>query len=163
MCNDYITEKAIDWLVKTADAFLIHQAQPVPGSVVYCNLALVAEHTGIYVGNGEIVHLDGEGHIAKVSAAEFCQRLNGRNPSFSIFCPVDAKGQVIGSREVAERALAQVGKKDMYNLAYHNCHCFVTGCLLGDEHIICPSFTILEELLKDKFGFVRWRATNLNH
>ena len=40
---------------------------PAVGSLVYCNLGVVAEHSGIYVGGNKIVHLSGDGHIEKVS------------------------------------------------------------------------------------------------
>ena len=41
---------------------------PVMGSVVYCDLAFGhAEHSGIYIGNDQIVHLDGSGDIEIVT------------------------------------------------------------------------------------------------
>lgn len=41
--------------------------RPAIGSMVYCNLGVVAEHSGIYVGRNKIVHLSGDDHIEKVS------------------------------------------------------------------------------------------------
>ena len=58
-----IEKKLIDWTVKTIDAFFIHSVRPAVGSVVYCNLSMVAEHSGIYVGDGQIVHLNGNGRM----------------------------------------------------------------------------------------------------
>ena len=40
-----VDKKLMDWTMKTIDAFLIHNVHPAIGSVVYCNLAVVAEHT----------------------------------------------------------------------------------------------------------------------
>ena len=49
--------------------------RPAIGSLVYCNLGVVAEHSGIYVSRNKIVHLSGDGHIEKVSAKKHCERL----------------------------------------------------------------------------------------
>jgi len=40
--------------------------RPKIGSVVYCDLWMV-EHSGIYIGNNRIVHLDGSGKIEIVT------------------------------------------------------------------------------------------------
>ena len=85
--NFAVERKLMDWTVKTIDAFFIHSVRPAVGSVVYCNLAVVAEHTGIYVGNNKIVHLNGNGRIEKVSAESICERFHGKNPAFTIFLP----------------------------------------------------------------------------
>lgn len=162
MDSPYIEKKLIDWTSKTIDAFFIHSIRPAVGSIVYCNLALVAEHTGVYVGRDKIVHLNGEGFIETVSAKKFCERFEGHNPSFTIFCPVDSVGKAIGEKRVAERALLRVGSYVDYNPALHNCHCFTASCLSGKERF-CPSFSVLEQLLTEKYGRCQWRATVLNH
>ena len=57
------------------DSTLRDHVQPMPGSVLYCDLWVAVEHSGIYVGNGEIVHLDGSGHIIKTGGTGFLERL----------------------------------------------------------------------------------------
>lgn len=156
-----LDNKLTEWMTKTADAFFIHNVRPAIGSVVYCNLAIVAEHTGIYVGRGKIVQLNGQGNVELVTAKKFCNRLQGNNPSFTIFCPVDSHGKAIGSEAAAIRALEKVNSHEDYNLALHNCHCFTYSCLTGTEGF-CPSFTLLEETLKSEYGMHMWRATILN-
>ena len=100
--NLLIEKMLIEWTIKTCDALFIHNMRPAVGSVVYCNLGLVAEHSGIYVGRNKIVHLSGDGHIEKVSAKEFCERFSGLNPSFTVFCPAKSnckeRGDKKGSR-----------------------------------------------------------------
>ena len=90
---DNLDYKLMDWTIKTIDAFFIHDVKPKIGSIVYCNLAIVAEHTGIYVGDGKIVHRNGSGLVEMVSDDEFCDRLHGANPSFTVFCPVNSNGK----------------------------------------------------------------------
>ncbi|WP_213073841.1 hypothetical protein [Acinetobacter sp. WCHAc060033] len=72
------------------------RVQPVRGSVVYCDLTLgngIAEHTGIYIGNNEIVHLNRHGFIEAVSPKEF---LSGWTTGFNIY--VSCQGDSAGSR-----------------------------------------------------------------
>lgn len=156
-----LEKKSKEWIEKTVDAFLIHSQVPEIGSVLYCNLVLALEHTGIYVGDGKVVHLKGNGIIEIVSFREFIKRLEGRNFSYSIFCATDINGKSIGSRDVAKRALEMVGEKRKYNLIFDNCHCFTTYCLTGTKYPI-GSFTLVEEVLRSKFGFVSWRAINIS-
>ena len=48
------------------------KVMPKKGSVLYCDLSFgIAEHSGIYVGDNRIVHLNGKGEIEAVSPAEF--------------------------------------------------------------------------------------------
>ena len=95
-----IAEKPFDWIQRLLDAIFVHNVQPAIGSIVYCNLLIAVEHTGIYVGNNRIVHLDGEGIVKLVSTKEFCQRLGGFNPANTVFCPTDVNGKPIGSAAV---------------------------------------------------------------
>ena len=54
------------------DNILRDTVKPKIGSIVYCDLCFnTVEHSGVYVGNGEIVHLDGSGVVEKVSAKTF--------------------------------------------------------------------------------------------
>ena len=92
------------------DNFLLDKVEPEPGCVVYCDLALgYAEHSGIYVGDGEIVHLNGDGEIERVGAQEFLARLDGFNPAVSIYVSCDENAFPQGGQHIAQRALAQVG------------------------------------------------------
>lgn len=155
-------KKLVEWTIKTCDALFVHNVRPAIGSVVYCNLGMLAEHSGIYVGNNKIVHLNGDGRVEKVSAKKFCERFSGLNPSFTVFCPTDSHGKAFGDRKVADYALNSVGKVMEYHPFIHNCHCFTASCL-SNQVRLCPSFAILEQLIIEKYGKSYWRATILNH
>ena len=156
-----LEKKTKEWIEKTFDAFFIHSQEPAIGSVLYCNLALALEHTGIYVGDGKIVHLNGNGIIESVSFEEFIKRLEGSNPSVSIFCAVDAKGNSIGSEQVAKRALEMVGKHQEYNLLVDNCHCFTAYCLTGTK-VKLGSFALVQNILRSDFELANWRAIDMS-
>lgn len=125
------------------------------GSVVYCNLAVLGEHSGIYVGNNRIAHLDGNGGIELVSPKEFLARLDGKNPAISIY--VSGKnGSSIGSNDIARRAMSMVGGSRDYNLVLDNCHQFTAGCLSGNFENACNFFWMLEMEAKDKLTSNEW-------
>ena len=54
------------------DNYLRGKVQPRVGSLLYVDMFLgAAEHSGIYVGNGEVVELGGDGCVRKVPAKHF--------------------------------------------------------------------------------------------
>ncbi len=53
-------------------SFFKKKIAPEPGCIVICKIAGgLAEHSGVYVGDGEVVELKGNGRIQKVSFREF--------------------------------------------------------------------------------------------
>ena len=110
--------------------------KPRPGSVVKVDLLGGADHTGIYIGNDEIVevaNIDGVATIRIVSAEEFiegddfCSRVG---TFIYVACKQDRNENCIamGSKDIAERARAAVGQTSKYNLVFNNCHMFTEYC-----------------------------------
>lgn len=132
--------------------------QPVSGCVVYCELAGGrAEHSGIYVGANQIVHLDGGGSIELASPTEFLGRLGGFNSAMSIY--VSCKdGQALGSKIVAKRAREMIGKRRNYNLLFDNCHQFTAGCLTGNFENSDNFFIFLRTTAEQELGTNEWRV-----
>lgn len=101
---------------------------PVPGSVVYCDLAFgYAEHSGIYLGNGRIAHLNGKGLIESVDQEAFLDGTTGVSILVS-----SRDTNAVGNKLVADRARAMLGQRRSYNFILDNCHQFAAGCLTGD-------------------------------
>jgi hypothetical protein len=132
--------------------------EPAIGSLVYCDL-LMAEHSGIYIGDGQIVHLDGDGTICMVSHQEFLDRLDGLNTAISIYVSCVADGPV-GDAQAARRALDMVGRTRNYNMLLDNCHQFSAGCLTGDFENAVNFFLLLERLARSELGMDNWRVWN---
>jgi len=111
--------------------------EPAIGSVVYCELmGGLAEHSGIYVGDNTIVHLNGDGWVEAVTPEEFIDRLDGFNTAMSIYTScVDTIA--VGSEQVAKHAMQRLGEFNDYNLLSNNCHQFTASCLDGDLDNIC--------------------------
>lgn len=107
-------------------------SEPAIGSVLYCDLAGgLGEHSGIYIGNDQIVHLDGNGCITVVGPYGFLNRLNGNNLAVTIYVSCSGTDPV-GSKTAAQRARSMIGQSRDYNLILDNCHQFSSGCLTGN-------------------------------
>lgn len=152
------TENLIESIV---DNLIREKVNPVVGSIVYCDLAAgQAEHSGIYIGNNRIVHLNGDGVIESVTPDKFMNRLDGLNTAISIYVSCH-KGQAVGNLEVAERAKRQIGRKRDYSLIFDNCHQLTSGCLSGNFDNSCNFFTFLKDEVCDIIGGDEWRVWDL--
>ena len=140
------------------DAFRDEVPEPAIGSVVYCDLAAgFGDHTGIYIGDHEIVHLNGDGWIEKVSPTLFVSRLGGYNTAMNIY--VSCRGtSPVGSAEVAKRARMMVGKRRKYSLLFDNCHQFTAGCLTGNYENSCNFMRMVKSQSERHLGSDNWRT-----
>ncbi|QCG98975.1 hypothetical protein E6C67_26855 [Azospirillum sp. TSA2s] len=133
---------------------------PVPGSVVYCELTFgLCEHSGIYIGGDEIVHLDGSGYIERVSSKEFLERLKGLNTAISIYVSCEDKAPARSSMAVG-RAKEMVGHKRAYNVILDNCHQFTSGCLTGNFNNTDNFLWMLKDTARREIGANSWRVWN---
>ncbi len=143
------------------DNHLREKVKPRVGSVVYCDLAVVAEHSGIYVGKGKIAHLDGSGRIEIVTARQFLNRLGGLNPAVSIYVSCDENG-AIKSSKIATRAREMVGCERSYNVILDNCHQFTSGCLTGNFGNADNFLWMLKDTAEKKLDVTTWRVWDLS-
>lgn len=132
-------------------------SSPAIGSVVYCDLAGTIEHSGIYIGNNLIAHLDGSGRIEAVSPNEFLGRLGGFNPAVNIYVSCNG-GDPIGSNSVARRAKNALGGARKYNIIFDNCHQFSAGCITGNVDNACNFLWMLQHEAEKEMGVDSWRV-----
>lgn len=144
-----------------ADNYLKETVYPIKGSVVYCDLALVAEHSGIYVGDGNIAHLDGSGNMEIVTHKKFLARLGGLNPSMSIYvsCLDD---NAVGNAAAAERAIAMAGNYTNYHTILNNCHQFTSGCITGNFENSDNFWWMLKDKAEHQYGANSWRTWKMS-
>ncbi|MFK9095513.1 lecithin retinol acyltransferase family protein [Bacillus salipaludis] len=111
------------------------------GSIVYCELAGgFAEHSGIYLGNGNFAEvttdIKGNGRVVKVNANEFMRGSIFRT-GFRIYTASDRFGSKVGysvaEEDFALYAESQIGKKLSYKLLENNCHRFTASCIAGKD------------------------------
>ena len=129
---------------------------PDIGSVVYCSLAGVVEHSGVYVGANQIVHLNGDGAVESVSEDEFLDRLGGVNLATGIYVSCD-DGEAVGSCATANGAEKMLGESRDYNVAINNCHQFCAGCLTGDFENGSNTLSSLKSIARNELGATSWR------
>ena len=142
------------------DNVLRERVRPAVGGIVYCELAFAVEHSGIYVGNSRIVHLDGDGIIESVSPQRFLDRLDGFNSAISIYVSC-RDGIAVGSSLAAHRAKQQVGNRVDYNVALNNCHKFSAGCLTGNFDNYELLFSALKQKAIELLDVNEWRVADL--
>ncbi|MEF9957351.1 MAG: lecithin retinol acyltransferase family protein [Acinetobacter sp.] len=149
-------------ILGTATKYLVDNLRAVKevkrGSIIYCGLMNNQfEHSGVYIGDNKIVHLDGSGLIEVVSPEIFLNRLGGLNMALSIY--VSCKdGQSVGSEKVAQRAKEKIGKKVEYSVISNNCHMFSSGCLTGNFENNDWPFWLLKNTASSILGCNEWRV-----
>lgn len=159
--------KAIKYFV---DSTLRDKVTPVPGSVLYCDLWVAVEHSGIYVDDGQIANIvvDGvmESSVQSSTAQSFTSKsVLGRK----IYVSCDDKGAV-GHSAVAQVADASVGERSFYGLVIQNCHQFSTRCVRASRKKVSrsvwagapsetwePTLNALKTAAHKQLGATKWR------
>jgi len=130
---------------------------PIRGSILYCDLFGIAEHSGVYIGNNQIVHLEKSGYVRTSHPFDF---VDGTS---SVIIRVSAKGaSPVGSEDVARRAESMVGTKRRYNVLTNNCHRFASGCLTGSFNNSRTLLSLLKADAAERIGAKDWRVWDIS-
>lgn len=130
--------------------------EPPEGSVLYCDLLFgVMEHSGIYIGNNKIIHLNKHGVLEIVSPEEFVSGTTA--VSIYVGC-ID--GIAVGTSQVKNRALNFLKNNRYldYNAILNNCHIFSSACLTGKLENSCTFLWMLKDECKKNLGVDTWRV-----
>lgn len=154
-------------------------AIPVAGSVVYSDLWVGAEHSGIYVGDRQISNIVvtdvAESYVRLSDPRDFTSKsIMGRK----IYVSCDRRGAV-GHDDVAVGAISHVGERSFYGLIFKNCHTFSKKCvnyapiqakniakamftpITKDKNLENPEWELTIRLLKfaakKRLGASKWR------
>lgn len=155
------------------DSCVRDKVTPVPGSVVYCDLWAMVEHSGIYIGEGQISNIVvddlAESVVKRSDPASFSSKsVLGRN----IYVSCDSRGAV-GHPVVGHGAVAHLGERAFYGLVINNCHQFSTRCVnyagqhRGESSIFDqltqsldtwePTMAALKQAALKNLGASKWR------
>ncbi|MGL5040262.1 MAG: lecithin retinol acyltransferase family protein [Aeromonas sp.] len=138
------------------DNVINQRVTPKIGSVVYCELFFgLGDHSGIYLGDDQIAHLDGSGQIEVVSTIAFLNRLHGFNSAMSIYVSCHDNNPV-GNQTYAERAKNYIGKRRDYHVLLDNCHQFTSGCITGDFENADNYMIMLKSTALKSLGANNW-------
>ncbi|MEJ1937707.1 lecithin retinol acyltransferase family protein, partial [Nostoc sp. NIES-2111] len=141
------------------DNYVRDTVTPKSGSILHCSL-YGAEHSGIYIGNGEIVELQGK--LSQNSGAIHITNRNGfiaGTNALTVYVACYGDGsEPIGLGEVAQRARASVGQTRNYHLFRNNCHIFTSGCITGNFSNNDSFFINIQNTIRATYGNFNWRA-----
>lgn len=145
---------------------------PIEGSVIYTDLYIAAEHSGIYIGNNKISNIVvtkfAESEVKK-SKPDFFTDKAKINSKIYVSCNKDG---AVGDLDVCKHAKESIGEKDFYGLLFKNCHEFSTRCVNHSKqnHTLKTLFLIKDidetwettiKILKDtsrkKLGATKWK------
>jgi len=163
--------KAIKYFM---DSTIRDKVTPVVGSVLYCDLCVAAEHSGIYVGNGNISNIEVEGMAE--SAVRRCSPTSFTSKSIlgqKIYVSCNKHGAV-GDDIVADYANDQVGERSFYGLVFKNCHQFSQKCVEKSSQLTNtswletasamlspdtwePTIGALKQAARKNLGATKWR------
>ncbi|GHH96653.1 hypothetical protein [Neobacillus kokaensis] len=112
--------------------YSIQKFEPAYGSLVYTELfGGLAEHSGIYIGNKQIISMDGKGRIKKEGLNEFTGNISTIN--YEIYVPCyDGVNTAIGYHKAAWNAEEKLSESRNYHLLFDNCHQFSAVCITGN-------------------------------
>lgn len=154
------------------DNYFRDKVTPVAGSVLYCDLWVLVEHSGIYTGEGKISNIVVEGlaesAVQHSDAKDFTSKSKlGRK----IYVSCDKNGAV-GHKAVANGAIGHLGERSFYGLVVKNCHQFSERCvnyahtgydggllngLLEINETWEPTIGALKSAARKKLGATKWR------
>lgn len=127
---------------------------PKVGSIVYCNIIPgYINHSGVYIGDGKIIHRTSSGLIKETSPVEFMNA--GVKLALCIWVSCKDE-QPVGSELVAKRAKDKLYSYSEYNLICNNCYQFCSGCLSGNFENNSSFFSLLESDCEEYLGSNNW-------
>ena len=163
--------KAIKYFM---DSTLREKVTPVAGSVLYCDLWVAVEHSGIYVGDGRISNIEVEGMaesaVRRCSPASFTSK-STLGQKIYVSCN---KYGAVGDDNVADYANDQVGERSFYGLMLKNCHQFSQKCVEKSSQLTNtswletasamlspdtwePTIGALKQAARKNLGATKWR------
>ena len=117
--------------------------EPLPGSIVCCEVYNFLDHTGIWIDRETIIELSNSGLVKAVSAERFLTERSGDNT----FVACDRHHRPLVIEGAADRAIAQIFSYRDYDVITNNCHRFVHHCLTGRDLEISRFSTLNDRLI----------------
>ncbi|MBR1777042.1 MAG: hypothetical protein IJ752_00445 [Alphaproteobacteria bacterium] len=132
---------------KRAKTYSSPEVRPVKGCILKCDLGVLLEHTGLYIGQGKIVGLNRHSQIRIEDEKSFFPP--GTNPnSHRIYAACYGNTtELLFSSAAARRARKKVNHETPYNVLFNNCHRFTAGCITGNFENDVVSFSQLEDVI----------------
>lgn len=114
---------------------------PIPGSVLYCDLFGIVEHSGVYENYQNVINLEVNGFASAIVKRTNFSGFTDSSADSRIYVSCNNKGAV-GSSSVSDKASSKIGDEDFYGLIFNNCHDFCIECLKEET----PKNKLLNEI-----------------
>ena len=103
------------------------------GSILKVDLKLNADHSGIYLGYGNVAELDGSGKIMVRHLDDFLKGDRSWRCGQKIYAAYDSRNRkFLAEDQIALRAIESLCQIRDYDVIKENCHKFSTGCITGN-------------------------------
>lgn len=103
------------------------------GSILKVDLKLNADHSGIYLGYGNVAELDGSGKIMVRHLDDFLKGDRSWRCGQKIYAAYDSRNRkFLAEDQIALRAIESLCQIRDYDVTKENCHKFSTGCITGN-------------------------------
>lgn len=107
---------------------------PIKGSVVYADLYILGEHSGIYIGDDEISNIILIGFAESIVKNSSPEDFTNKSKMYKkIYVSCDKNGAV-GDENVYNGAINHLGERNFYGLIFSNCHSFSKKCVNYSKH-----------------------------
>ena len=179
-----VEEIAIKSLIKRIkfwiDDSFREKVVPVAGSVVYSDLYVGIEHSGIYIGDKKISNIVVDSLLKANSTVRISNPENFTNKGKlynKIYVSSNNLGAV-GNQDISNGAMKHLGEKNFYGLFFNNCHEFSEKCVnySKEDYSKNKTFKItdIEETWEttikklkiksfDKIGATKWKLWDWNN
>lgn len=155
------------------DSVFRQKVVPLPGSVVYCDLLLAVEHSGIHVAGGEIANIEVDGFADSSVNLTDAQSFTSKSILGRKIYVSSNKNGAVGRKSVGKFAASHSGERSFYGLVVKNCHQFSTKCVNTSsdatdasiyDHVLAmlptetwePTMRELKRAAKTKLGATKW-------
>ena len=139
--------KMIRKIGKSRPSFPALTVSAEKGCILKCDLGVLLEHTGVYIGKGKIVSLNRHGIVRVENEKSFFPPGTDPDKSKIMVACAGETDKVLRSTKIAEAARKRIDEKTDYNLFFNNCHRFTTGCVTGNFQNEVVSFAQLESVI----------------
>ncbi|MED3957662.1 hypothetical protein P4605_10030 [Priestia aryabhattai] len=137
--------------------------EPTFGSIIYTEIGMgISGHSGIYIGEDEVIALNGKGNVIQTTLYEFTDHPTTIHRD--IYVPYDNDGYPFGHPTAAFRAMEMLGSRRRYNLIIDNCHQFCSGCITGNFENANNFLWMLKQTFEkehvESVNWEKWRWKN---
>ena len=138
------------------------------GAILKVDLKLNADHSGIYLGYGNVAELDGSGKIMVSYLDDFLKGDRSWRCGENIYAAYDNNNlKFLADEKFALRAIKSLCQIREYAFDTENCHKFTTGCITGNFDNDVIFFSSLEEEIRKyfhiSFSNLEWKKLGLSY